>query len=198
MYHQSSKSAMWPCEKPWTNGTNMRWLNGPISHEAIVCRNRPRDNDVSSTCRQPMEAVRLTCHVDPYVGSPYHHGKLKRTDGSKTILRMVWRGLPANGRALFLLCPCCQTPRRFVYGWEWNKFSGCSNHVRSISWRCMACARLRYASESGYLRPPGLGRLGKLGAMIRACGNLPRPEAWLPLLFTLPEEAAGAGSGTWL
>src|SRR6266849_5474736 len=40
---------------------------------------------------------------------------VKRTDESTTILRIVWRILPRNGgRALFLLCPSCETPRRHV------------------------------------------------------------------------------------
>lgn len=54
----------------------------------------------------------------------------------------------------------------------------------SVSWRCRSGARLRYSSEGGYLRPSGLGRLGRLGAMIRALGNLPRPVLWLPYVFT--------------
>jgi len=111
--------------------------------------------------------------------------ELKRTDGSATVLRIVWRMLPRNGgRALFLLCPCCETPRRHVYGWEWNRFSGRSNVVCRVSWRCRSCARSRYSSEGGYLRP-AYGRLGQLGVMLRTSwGNLPRPESWLPYVFT--------------
>jgi hypothetical protein len=110
-------------------------------------------------------------------------------------LRIVWRMLPRNGgRALFLFCPHCETPRRHVYGWEWDSVSGWSNRVRSISWRCRSCARLRYSSEGGYLRPTGLGRLGHLGVMLAAYGNLPRPKLWLPYVFTSPEEAAEAGT----
>jgi hypothetical protein len=104
---------------------------------------------------------------------------------SATVLRIVWRMLPRNGgRSLFLLCPYCNTPRCHVYGWEWDSISGWSNRVRSISWRCRSCARLRYSSEGGYLRPTGLGRLGQLGVMLAAYGNLPRPESWLPYVFT--------------
>jgi hypothetical protein len=61
------------------------------------------------------------------------------------------RMLPRNGgRALLLFCSYCNTPRRYVYGWEWDSFSGWSNRLRSISWRCRSCARLRYTSEGGY------------------------------------------------
>jgi hypothetical protein len=119
--------------------------------------------------------------------------ELKRTDESTTVLRLVWRTLPRNGgRALFLLCPHCDTPRRHVYGWEWDSFSGWSNRVRRTDWCCRSCNRLRYSSEGGYLRPGHLGRLGQLGIMLRAYGSLPRPESWLPCVFTSPEEAAEA------
>ena len=52
--------------------------------------------------------------------------ELKRADESTTILRIIWRTLPRNLRALFLLCPHCDTPRRHVYGWELDSFSGWS------------------------------------------------------------------------
>jgi hypothetical protein len=137
-----------------------------------------------------MEAVRLACftacgrEANDYV-------EIKRTDESTTVLRIVSRTLPRNGgRALFLFCPHCETPRRHVYGWEWDSVSGWSNRVRSISWRCRSCARLRYSSEGGYLR--GSGR-GAIAAIFRAYGPLPRPELWLPYVFTSPEEAAEAG-----
>ena len=123
------------------------------------------------------EAVRLARYVDPHDAcAENNHVELKRTDGSTTILRVVWRMLPRNGgRALFFLCSYCHTPRRHVYGWEWDSVSGWSNRVRQISWRCRSCARLRYSSEGGYLRPSRL---------FRALGNLPRPESWLPYVFT--------------
>jgi len=130
------------------------------------------------------EAVRLA-HFIACGREGNDYVELKRTDGSTTVLRIVWQTLPRNGgRALFLLCPCCETPRRYVYGWEWDNFSGLSNRVRNVSWRCRRCARLRYSSEGGYLRP---------GVMFRAFGNLPRPESWLPYVFTSVEEAAEAG-----
>jgi hypothetical protein len=124
------------------------------------------------------EAVRVASDVL----SKGNYVELKRTDESTTVLRIVWRTLPRNGgQALFLLCPCCETPRRHVYGWEWDSVSGWSNRVRSISWRCRSCARLRYSSEGGYLRP---------GVMFRAFGNLPRPDLWLPYVFTSINDAA--------
>ncbi len=133
--------------------------------------------------RQIKEAVRLARYVDPHDSSAaQNYVELKRTDGSATLLRIVWRTLPRNGgRALFLLCPHCDTPRRHVYGWEWDSFSGWSNRVRRTDWCCRSCNRLRYSSEGGYLR--GSGR-GALAAIFRAYGNLPRPESWFPYVFT--------------
>ena len=114
--------------------------------------------------------------LNPYLGSPDNNVEIKRTDHTKTILRMVWRTLPRNGgRAVFLLCPFCAIPRRFVYGWKWDSFSGWSNKVRRTDWSCRACNWLRYSSEGGYLRPSG---------MFHSFGSLPRPESWFPYVFT--------------
>jgi hypothetical protein len=145
---------------------------------------RERDGEI-------MEALRLA-RQRPFDGcaelnraDSHDYVELKRTNASITILQIVWRTLPRNGgRALLLRCPECETPRRHVYGWEWDCSSGWSNRARSISWRCRLCARLRYSSEGGYLSP---------GVMFRALGNLPRPESWLPYVFTSPQEAAELG-----
>jgi hypothetical protein len=141
------------------------------------------------------EAVRLARFVEPSNSRVTdNYVELKRADGSATVLRIVWRMLLRNGgRALLLVCSYCNTPRRHVYGWEWDSHSGWSNRVRRTDWCCRSCNRLRYSSEGGYLRPSGLGRLGQLGVMLRALGNLPRPQSWLPYVFTSPEEAAEAG-----
>ena len=136
------------------------------------------------------ETVRLSRYVDPHDSSTaQNHVELKRTDGSATVLRIVWRMLPRNGgRALFLLCRYCDPPRRFVYGWEWDTFSGWSNRVRRIAWKCRSCAELRYPSKGGYLRPDT--RFG-------AFGNLPRPESWFPYVFTSIDAAADFIAAEW-
>jgi hypothetical protein len=135
------------------------------------------------------EAVRLTCVV-ACAAEGYDYVELKRTDGSATTLRIIWRTLPRNGgRALLLLCPHCNIPRRFVYGWQWDSFSGRSNAVRQVSWCCRSCNLLRYSSEGGYLRPAHLGKCGQLGVWLRQFGNLPRPVQWYPYVFTDPNEA---------
>jgi hypothetical protein len=99
-----------------------------------------------------MEAVRLARYVDPHDSrAAVNHVELKRTDGSVTVLRIAWRPVQRNGgRALLLVCSYCSTPRRHVYGWEWDSFSGWPNRVRRIAWQCRACARLRYSSEASW------------------------------------------------
>ena len=61
----------------------------------------------------------------------------------------------------------------FIYRWEAS--GPYTNSVETSYWFCRSCARLRYASEGGYLRP---------GRYLRAYGNLPRPQPWFPYLFT--------------
>ena len=132
------------------------------------------------------EVVRLARYSDPH--DPHardSHVELKRTDGTVTVLRVVWRMLPRNGgRALFLHCSYCNTPRRYVYGWEWDCFSGWSNRVRHISWRCRACAQLRYSSEGGYL---------SAGVRFRVFGNLPRPICGYLMCSPRPQTAVEVG-----
>lgn len=160
-----------------------RYLDDPCKIPYLLIWQRESDGQV-------MEAVRLARQkpfdsVELNQADPLEYVELKRTNGSITILQVVWRTLPRNGgSALLLRCPYCETPRRHVYGWEWDSWSGWSNRVRSIYWRCRSCARLRYSSEGGYLHP---------GVLFRAFGNLPRPESWLPYMFTSPEEAAELG-----
>lgn len=132
------------------------------------------------------EAVRMARYVETSNSRVTDdHLELKRTDGSATVLRIAWRMLRRNGRrALLIVCSYCNKPRRYVYGWEWDSSSGWSNRVKQINWRCRSCARLRYSSEGGYLRLTGLGRLEQLEVTLRAYGSLPRPELWLPHIFT--------------
>jgi len=103
------------------------------------------------------EAVRLARYVEPntsHVTDDYV--VLKRTDGSATVLRIVWRMLPRNGgRALFLLCPHCDTPRRHVYGWEWDSFSGWSGVSAGDAVHVLDCAthpKAAICAEAGVVR----------------------------------------------
>ena len=72
------------------------------------------------------EVVRLARYVEPSNSRMTdNYIELKRADGDVTVLRVAWRTPPRNGgRALFLFCPYCAVPRRHVYGWEWDSFSG--------------------------------------------------------------------------
>ncbi len=67
-----------------------------------------------------------------------------------------------------------------------------ADKVRTISWRCRSCARLRYSSEGGYLRPSGLGRLGQLGVMLRAYGKPATAGVVASFRVHLTREAAEA------
>jgi hypothetical protein len=136
---------------------------------------------------QIKEAVRLARYErdDNYV-------EIKRTNGDATVLRIVWRMLPRNGGcALLLRCTYCNTPRRHVYGWEWDSVSGWSNRVRSVSWQCRSCARLRYSSEGGALVLRG-GPISRLLGLPCPDARSPRPEPWLPYVFTSIEQAVEA------
>jgi hypothetical protein len=84
--------------------------------------------------------------------------------------------------SLLLRCLRCGRVCRSLYGAR-VKDDGRFFVVRA-DWCCRACAKLRYSSEGGYLCP---------GIIFRAFGNLPRPDLWLPYVFTSPRDAAAAG-----
>src|SRR6266567_170707 len=133
------------------------------------------------------EAVRVAPHkeIEGLGGLDWTNvAEIERHDGTRTFIRTVLRPLPRNGgRVRLLICLHCQIPRRALYGWRpGGRYTRSAE--RSWHWNCRECSGLRYASEGGYLRPGHLGRLGQLGVMFRALGNLPRPESWLPYVFT--------------
>jgi hypothetical protein len=100
--------------------------------------------------------------------------KVKRSDKQCDVIRAVWLPLPRNGgHDLSLVCLGCETPKRHLYGWEAGRQY--TNSAETSHWFCRSCARVRYASEGGYLRP---------GRFLRAYGNLPRPQPWFPYMFT--------------
>jgi hypothetical protein len=143
---------------------------------------------------QIMEAVRLARYVEPSNSRPIeNYVELKRADGGTSVLRITWRLLPRNGgRTLLLICSYCNRPRRHVYGWEWDSFSGWSNRVRRVDWQCRSCARLRYSSEGSALVLRG-GPISRLLRMDLPDFHSPRPELWLPLVFSSPTDALAAG-----
>jgi hypothetical protein len=137
---------------------------------------------------RPKDAVRLAACDDPgpfYGSCRTHHSirgayhpcswvTVKRHNGRTDILRGVWLPLPRNGaRELMLLCYVCGNPCRYLYGWEAS--GPYTSSVEASHWMCRGCARLCYSSEGGYLRP---------GRMLRAFGNLPRPQSFWPFVFS--------------
>ncbi len=135
------------------------------------------------------EAVRVARFV-PQTNLPEADSvRVQRTDGSTVPVYLAWRRQPHGGRSLLLRCWKCQKPSRVLYGAKVGD-DGRFYVARRADWECRTCAMLRYSSEGGYLRPTGLGRLGRLGVMLGAYGNLPRPELWLPYVFTSLDAAA--------
>ncbi len=117
--------------------------------------------------------------------------EIKRSKETRSLIRTIERPLPRNGgKARFMVCPYCHRPRRALYGWEANRTRTHSAFV--APWQCRSCAGLRYSSEGGALRLPLLPRSFGPERYLLA-GNAPRPEPWLPLVFTSPEQAAKAG-----
>jgi hypothetical protein len=106
----------------------------------------------------------------------------KRPDGRCDFFRAVWLPLPRNGAEdLLLVCLGCHTPRRYLYGWE--AAGRYTNSAEVSHWMCRSCARLRYSSEGGALVMRG----GPISRLLRhPCPDLasPRPESWLPYVFT--------------
>jgi hypothetical protein len=155
-------------------------LDDPRNTPYLLVWKRERDGEIR-------DVVRLGHYFDSHGNCVNSLIELKRTDGSATDLRIIWRTLPRNGgRALFLVCNNCVKPRRFIYGSEWSTSSGSPRIVRRTSWRCRECCQLRYTSEGGFLRP---------SKVFRAFGNYDRPELWLPYVFTSLQQAAEANFG---
>jgi hypothetical protein len=139
--------------------------------------------------------VKEAARVAPYYeaagrGGPDWTGsfEIKRHDGTRDFIRTLLRTLPRNGgRVRLLICPYCSIPRRGLYGWEpGGRFT---NSVPRSTWGCRECNGLRYASEGGALLIRSRGTLG----LVFGTGYSPRPESWLPDVFTSTEEAVEAG-----
>lgn len=106
--------------------------------------------------------------------------EVKHTDGSIVNVYLVWRGQPHGGDSLLLRC-LCGNACRALYGAKVG-YGPRFYEVHRADWRCRTCAQLRYSSEGGHLRQSGRGAIA---ALFRAyLGNLPRPELWLPYVFT--------------
>jgi len=137
----------------------------------------------SSRDGQVKEAIRVARFVPRTKFQEADAVEARRTDRSTVATYLVWRRLPHGGRTLLLRCWACQRPSRALYGAKVGD-DGRFYVARRADRECRRCPKLRYSSEGGYLRP---------GMLLRPFGNLPRPELWLPCVFTSPEEAAEAG-----
>jgi uncharacterized protein YbaR (Trm112 family) len=128
------------------------------------------------------EAVRVSAYSELAAWA-----ETKRPDGTRNLIRTLLHPLPRNGgKARLLICPYCKIPRRGLYGWELGgRYTSSSTHS---TWGCRKCNLLRYTSEGGALLVRPRGTLG----IIFGTGHSPRPESWLPYVFTSPEEAAEA------
>ena len=121
------------------------------------------------------EALRVSPQSEPMTGV-----ELKRADSTSQIIGTVRRSLPRNGgNALFLICPCCCVPRRYLYGWRVF-----SHRVIRSSWICRTCAGLRYRSEGAYLSP-----------IARIYGGYPRTPPWEPDVFSNLKDMISQASG---
>ena len=139
--------------------------------------------------------VREAARIAPYYEAADRAGpdwtgalEIKRHDGTWDFIRTRLRTLPRDrGKARLLICPYCSIPRRGLYGWEpGGRFT---NSVVRSTWGCRKCNGLRYSSEGGALLIRPRGTLG----VISGIGRSPRPESWLPYVFTSTEGAAEAG-----
>jgi hypothetical protein len=136
----------------------------------------------SSRDREVKEAVRVARFVPNTKPQEADAVEARRTDGTVAI-SLVWRRQPHGDRTLLLQCWRCQRSSRALYGAKVGD-DGRFYVARRADWECRKCAKLRYSSEGGYLRP---------GIIFRAFGKLPRPALWLPYVFTSPQDAAEAG-----
>ena len=120
--------------------------------------------------------------------------EVRRTDGTRSLIRTVTRMLPRNGgKTRLLICPYCNLPRRALYGREADHWGRYSTSARICSWQCRACAELRYESEGGGLVHRDRGALFRMfGAVYGPCRS-ERTEPWYPYVFTSPQQAADVG-----
>jgi hypothetical protein len=137
------------------------------------------------------EVVRVSAYCEPRSQDVASWAEIKRPDGTRDLIRTLLKPLPRNGgKARLLICPHCQIPRRGLYGWEQG--GPHTTSVRRSSWGCRKCSFLRYASEGGALLIRPRGMLG----LVFGTGYSPRPESWLPYVFTSPKEVAETGLDT--
>jgi hypothetical protein len=128
------------------------------------------------------EAVRLARFVpQPDIGEA-DSLRIKRTDGSTVPVYLAWRRQHHGGQSLLFRCWRCQRLCRALYG---AKVGNDGRFYKAVmaDWECRKCAELRYSSEGGALLIGG-GLLSRLLRQPFPDVSSPRPEAWLPYMFT--------------
>jgi hypothetical protein len=137
------------------------------------------------------DAVRIARQLPRTSLSEADSVEIKRTDGSTVPIYLAWRRQPHGGRSLLLKCWQCQTPSRALYGW---KIGNDGRYYCAVlaDWQCRRCAELSYASEGSGLvyRSRVVSRIFRMPC---AAVTSPRPDVWLPYVFSSPEDAARAG-----
>ena len=137
------------CEQvPLLPARAVAWvLDDPRNIPYLFVWRRPEDSSVR-------EAVRVSAY-----GELAGWAKIKRSDGTRDLIRTLLKPLPRNGgKARLLICPYGKIPRRGLYGWELGGHYT-SSSTRS-SWGCRRCNLLRYASEGEALLVRPRGTLG--------------------------------------
>jgi hypothetical protein len=135
------------------------------------------------------EAVRVgTLGPTPYL-TQADSIEVKRANGSVVNLRVFRRSLPKRtGTYCLLARPSCCALKCCLYGWA--AAGECTDSARVSTWKCRACAGLRYASEGGarVIRMRGAAFARFTGLM-----SSPRPDMWYPFLFDSPAYAVATG-----
>lgn len=109
------------------------------------------------------------------------------TDGSSVPVYLSWRSQPHGGRSLLLRWWRCQSPRRALYGAKVGD-DGRFYVARRADWECRTCCTLRYSSEGGALLIRG-GLVSRLLRQPFPSVSSPRPNVWLPYIFTDIDQA---------
>ena len=146
--------------------------------------------DVAEWLGSVTEAARVACSIVRTTLPEAESVEIKRTDGGAVRAYLAWRWQPHGGRMLLLRCWLCQKPRRALYGFRVGNDGRYYKAVRA-DWECRTCAMLRYSSEGSALLIRG-GMLSRILGRPFPDVSSPRPEPWLPYVFTSFEQAMEA------
>lgn len=170
-----------------------RVLDDPRKIPYLLVWRSDRDGQVKEALRvAPHSDTRSSSGDNREVFSAAHRESLprdwvivRRTDGSCQNICTLLRPVARNGGTVrLLICLCCQLPRRALYGWQVDGWGRYTNSARICSWRCRACASLRYASEGGALVLRSRWSFFRMIEQRYGGCRSPRPKPWYPYVFT--------------